>query len=212
MNSVFTTHEVLNQSPPFENVNLFISDRALVEAVGREGGGAAVERLTSFGEACGSADAFERGRHANENPPRLKTFDSKGRRLDIVEFHPAYHECMAMSVAEGLHCSPWEHAVSPGGKPVAGANVARNDEEAFAASNGEGDLLNSCRVGFALEQKATIRSETERRFDEPEILLVASGYPDGVAELQIPTSTVGLLEGLYCTVGTCMKREEILPE
>ncbi len=45
MNSAFTTHEVLNQSPPFENVNLFTSDRALMEAVNREGGGAAVERL-----------------------------------------------------------------------------------------------------------------------------------------------------------------------
>ena len=126
MNSAFTTHEVLNQSPPFENVNLFTSDRALMEAVNREGGGAAVERLTSFGEDCGSAAAFDRGRLANENPPRLKTFDSKGRRLDTVEFHPAYHECMAMSVAEGLHCSAWEHAASPGAKPVAGGNVARS--------------------------------------------------------------------------------------
>ena len=73
MNSAFTTHEVLNQSPPFENINLFTSDRALQEAVNREGGGAAVQRLTAFGEACGSASAFERGRLANENPPRLKT-------------------------------------------------------------------------------------------------------------------------------------------
>ena len=126
MTSAFTTHEVLNQSPPFENINLFTSDRALQEAVNREGGGAAVQRLTAFGEACGSASAFERGRLANENPPRLKTFDSKGRRLDTVEFHPAYHECMAMSVAEGLHCSAWEHAASPGAKPVAGGNVARS--------------------------------------------------------------------------------------
>ena len=110
MSHPFTTHEVLNQSPPFEDVNLFTSDRVLVEAVNREGGGAAVKRLTAFGEACGSAAAFERGRLANENPPRLKPFDSKGRRLDIVEFHPAYHECMAISIAEGLHCSAWDHA------------------------------------------------------------------------------------------------------
>jgi putative acyl-CoA dehydrogenase len=124
--SPFTTHEVLNQSPPFENVNLFTSDRALMDAVNREGGGAAANRLTAFGRACGSAAAFERGRLANENPPRLKAFDSKGRRLDIVEFHPAYHECMATSVAEGLHCSAWEHLSSPGGKPMPGANVARS--------------------------------------------------------------------------------------
>jgi len=126
MNSTFVTHEVLNQSPPFENVNLFTSDRALVEAVSREGAGFAAKRLAAFGEACGSAAAFERGRLANENPPRLKPFDSKGHRLDMVEFHPAYHECMALSVAEGLHCSSWDHLADPGAKPAPGANVARS--------------------------------------------------------------------------------------
>jgi putative acyl-CoA dehydrogenase len=130
MSSPFATHEVLNQSPPFEDINLFTTDRALVEAVNREGGGSAVERLTAFGAACGSAAAFERGRLANENPPRLKAFDTKGHRLDVVEFHPAYHECMAMSVAEGLHCSAWGHLAGdeaqPGAKPIPGANVARS--------------------------------------------------------------------------------------
>ena len=29
MNDAFATHEVFNQSPPFEDVNLFTSDRAL---------------------------------------------------------------------------------------------------------------------------------------------------------------------------------------
>ncbi len=120
------THEVLNQSPPFEDVNLFTSDRALMEAVNREGGGAAVRRLTAFGEVCGSAAAFERGRLANENLPRLKTFDSKGHRLDVVEYHPAYHECMGISIAEGLHCASWDHLAGAGGKPAPGANVARS--------------------------------------------------------------------------------------
>src|SRR5262245_28545658 len=126
MSSAFATHEVLNQSPPFEDINLFSSDRALVEAVSREGGGAEAKRLEAFGAACGSAAAFERGRLANENPPRLKTFDTKGHRLDVVEFHPAYHECMAMSAAEGLHCAAWEHLRQPGAKPAPGANVARS--------------------------------------------------------------------------------------
>src|SRR5688572_4777963 len=98
MSNPFATHEVFNQSPPFEDVNLFTADRALVEAVSREGAGRAVEGLTDFGSACGSAEAFRRGRVANENLPRLRAFDSKGRRLDTVEFHPAYHECMELSV------------------------------------------------------------------------------------------------------------------
>jgi putative acyl-CoA dehydrogenase len=33
----------------------------------------------------------EWSRQANENPPRLKSFDRYGHRLDEVEFHPAYH-------------------------------------------------------------------------------------------------------------------------
>ncbi|MBO0765391.1 MAG: isovaleryl-CoA dehydrogenase [Hyphomicrobiaceae bacterium] len=134
MMSPFASHEVLNQSPPFEDINLFSTDRALVEAVNREGGGFAVERLEAFGAACGSAAAFERGRLANEYPPRLRAFDTKGHRLDVVEFHPAYHECMAMSAAEGLHCSAWEHLAEGGGKtapgvasgPAPGTNVARS--------------------------------------------------------------------------------------
>jgi putative acyl-CoA dehydrogenase len=124
--SAFDTHEVLNQSPSFEDINLFSTDRALTEAVSREGGGAAAKRLEAFGAACGSAAAFERGRLANENPPKLRSFDTKGRRLDVVEFHPAYHECMGLSMAEGLHCAAWEHLREPGAKSVAGANVARS--------------------------------------------------------------------------------------
>ena len=42
MSNPFATHEVFNQSPPFEDVNLFTSDRALMEAVSREGAGHAV--------------------------------------------------------------------------------------------------------------------------------------------------------------------------
>ena len=80
----FTTHDVLNQSPPFEDVNLFTSDRALVEAVSREGGGAAAKRLTAFGQACGSAAAFERGRLALRRPfERVGAVFPKGRHRRI---------------------------------------------------------------------------------------------------------------------------------
>jgi putative acyl-CoA dehydrogenase len=125
MDDAFATHEVFNQSPPLENINLFSTDRALMEAVQREGAGHTAKRLTAFGQICGSADALQHGRLANEFPPRLKAFDAKGRRLDVVEFHPAYHECLEISVKEGLHCSAWDH-LSSGGKPVVGANVARS--------------------------------------------------------------------------------------
>ena len=120
------THDVANQSRPFRDVNLFTSDRFLREAVEREGASAAMPRLMALGAKTGSAEAFERGRLANDNPPRLSAFDEKGRRLDQVEFHPAYHECMTLSMGEGLHCGSFEHlAAGPSAKPAPGANVVR---------------------------------------------------------------------------------------
>jgi putative acyl-CoA dehydrogenase len=127
MNDADRTHEVFNQSPPFEDVNLFTTDRALAEAVEREGGGHAAKRLQAFGALCGGAEAFALGRLANEYPPRLKSFDAKGRRLDVVEYHPAYHQLMQISITEGLHCAAWDRLGANGGAaPVAGANVARS--------------------------------------------------------------------------------------
>jgi putative acyl-CoA dehydrogenase len=123
----FATHEVTNQSPPFEGLNLFTMDRALIEAVEREGAGYAANRLTTLGAKVGSAEMLELGRLANEHPPRLRRFDQKGYPLDIVEFHPAYHELMTFSIKEGLHCSPWEHLRDKATalKPRSGAHVAR---------------------------------------------------------------------------------------
>lgn len=121
----FETHEVTNQPPPFTDINLFTTDIALTEAVAREGAGKAAKRLAVFGMTCGSAEAFERGRLANEHAPRLRTHDRQGRRLDIVEFHPAYHAAMEASMAEGLHSSVWGHLAKAEGSPAAGAHVAR---------------------------------------------------------------------------------------
>jgi putative acyl-CoA dehydrogenase len=85
----FATHEVLNQSPPFEDVNLYATDRPLAEAVKANGGAVAEQELSDFGKHWGSAAMAERGRVANENTPKLRTFDAKGNRRDQVEFHPA---------------------------------------------------------------------------------------------------------------------------
>ncbi len=116
--------DALNQSPIFEDVNLFATDRVLREAMAREGAGWAAEEMAIFGALTGSAEGLQLGRLANENPPTLKLIDQKGRRLDKVEFHPAYHELMALSFANGLHSGAWD-ALAEGGTPRAGALVAR---------------------------------------------------------------------------------------
>jgi putative acyl-CoA dehydrogenase len=114
----FGNHEVANQPPPLVDYNLFAADTVLGEAVRREGAEWDLERITAVGEYAGSEAAQELGRLANENGPKLKTHDRYGHRVDTVDFHPAWHELMGVSVAHELHCSPWKD-------PRPGAHVAR---------------------------------------------------------------------------------------
>jgi putative acyl-CoA dehydrogenase len=55
---------------------------------------------------------------ANEFTPRLIGFDRNGKRIDEIEFHPAWHHLMAMLIENGAHSLPWE-------APQAGSQVAR---------------------------------------------------------------------------------------
>ena len=105
--SPFDTHEVLNQSPPFEDVDLFTTDRPLQDAVRANGAEGEKTALTAFGCHWGAADMFAQARRANTEAPRLVAFDTKGFRCDVVEFHPAYHHFMAESIEAGMHAMTW---------------------------------------------------------------------------------------------------------
>ncbi len=113
-----STHDVLNQPPPWQDVNLFLADRPLQEALEREGAGWARNDLIAFGELTGSANYQELGFLANDNRPVLHTHDRFGHRVDLVKFHPAYHQLMRTAIEQGLHASPWS-------APGPGAHVAR---------------------------------------------------------------------------------------
>lgn len=112
------THDVLNQPTSLENYNLFTSDQSLQEAVKREGGDWGMDELTAFGHKLGRADYIELGFLANENKPELHTHTRQGERIDLVKFHPAYHELMRTSIEAGLHSLPWTH-------PTQGSHVVR---------------------------------------------------------------------------------------
>jgi putative acyl-CoA dehydrogenase len=102
------THDVTNQPPPFEDVNLFTSDIALQEAVAAAGGSSHRVRLADFGAQAGTAQVAEWAMQANKNVPQLKTFDRYGQRIDEVEFHPAYHQLMALGLDNGIAASAWQ--------------------------------------------------------------------------------------------------------
>jgi len=111
----FTTHQVENQVPPLGDSNLFSSDLALREAVAREGGGWAAADLTAYGTVAGG-ELMQLGFTANEHKPRLRSFDRNGRRIDELEFHPAYHRAMELAMAHGIHSYAWRHEQQPGGQ------------------------------------------------------------------------------------------------
>jgi putative acyl-CoA dehydrogenase len=106
-----------SQAPPLEGHNLFLENRPLVEALEREGAGWAADHAAAFGGLL-SPEPLDWGRLANENPPRLRTHDRFGNRIDEVEFHPAWHDLMRTSVEHGLHALSWRE-----GRP--GGHVAR---------------------------------------------------------------------------------------
>lgn len=100
------THEVSNQPPVRDDVDLWADDMALCEAVARGQGSA--DALAAYGAALGRAETREAGRLANRHTPELRLFDNGGRRLDEVTFHPAYHQLMRLGIGAGYPAMAWE--------------------------------------------------------------------------------------------------------
>src|SRR5438093_5262206 len=107
-----------NQPPPLVDYNVFEADAPLGEALEREGGAGAHDLVHELGALAGTEEAINWGFQANDNPPRLRTHDRFGNRIDEVEFHPAWHELMKVAIGHGLHALPWRD-------PRPGAHAAR---------------------------------------------------------------------------------------
>jgi putative acyl-CoA dehydrogenase len=188
MANPYQQDEAVNQSPPLVDVNLFSSDRGLRAAVKREGAGWASANLEVFGGGTGSAVARELGFSANIHLPTLQNFDAQGRRIDHVEFHPSYHEVMAISTAQGLNCSTWEH-LPTGGSPKDGAHVARAAGNYMAAQMEPGHC---CPITMTHASVAALR-HTPKLADEWVPRILSRTYDPEVAPVDAKTSvTVGM--------------------
>jgi putative acyl-CoA dehydrogenase len=113
-----TTHEVFNQAPPRTDLNEYVTNAALTEAVDRYGAGWAGTELAEVGDLVGRADFQRDAERANTDPPVFSSHDRWGNRIDAVDFHPAYHRIIADAIAHGAHTSCWSD-------PKPGAHVAR---------------------------------------------------------------------------------------
>jgi putative acyl-CoA dehydrogenase len=97
----YATHDVLNQASAAVGFNAFMGDVVLREAIQREAPWAA-DRCRALGELVGDAEVQELARLANRHLPELKSHDRFGNRVDWVEFHPSWHQLMALA---------WKHEV-----------------------------------------------------------------------------------------------------
>ena len=102
----------LNQPSPWTGINAYRTDPLIVDltsAMPR----AVREDFDQTGRYVTSHEAQELARMANRSVPELRTHGMRGERLDIVDFHPAWHALMRRSMAAGLHCSVWERDTDP---------------------------------------------------------------------------------------------------
>ncbi|MDE2432928.1 MAG: DNA alkylation response protein, partial [Burkholderiales bacterium] len=101
------THAITNQFDELKDYNLFATDTPLKEALARAGAQSFVESLDQYGAKLGQATTYALADQANRYTPEFKPFDSRGRRLDQVEFHPSWHELMALYRGQGLISLPF---------------------------------------------------------------------------------------------------------
>jgi len=179
-----TTHEVLNQVPPLEGRNLFADHAALQEALEREGGGWARERLHAAGAFWGG-EPMRWGVEANEHPPVLHTHDRFGHRRDEVEFHPAWHALMRAGVQQELHALPWR-------TDQPGAHVAR---AATYVCSGQAEAGFGCPITMTFAAVPALRMQPDLAAEWVPRLTATSYDP----ELRPATEKASALCGMAMT-------------
>ena len=157
--SRFATHEVANQPPPLEELNLFETNAPLVEALEREGGGSALERARAAGAVWGAAETLRRGFEANEHPPRLHEGE--------VEFHPSWHALLRLAREDELHALPWR-------EPRLGAHVAR---AALYLTAAQAEAGIGCPITMTFAAVPALRAEPELAAEwEPRLTAIDGAY------------------------------------
>ena len=145
----YATHEVLNQPGALEDYNAFAQDQPLVEATLAFGAGWATDHLQATGALAGSARVQTLARLANRHLPELRTHDRFGNRVDLVDFHPAYHELMGLIYASEAHSFAWTHH-----RP--GAHVARG-VLSYLWNQGENGIC--CPMGMTFASVPALRHD-----------------------------------------------------
>lgn len=108
------THEVTNQVDELSGYSLLATDPALQQGLERQGAAWALPQLQAYGEQLGRAETYALAEQANYHTPELRTHDARGRRIDRVDFHPAWDQLLALYRGQGLVSLSFEEAERSG--------------------------------------------------------------------------------------------------
>jgi putative acyl-CoA dehydrogenase len=181
------THEVTNQPPSLDGANLWRIDLPLQQWALRYGAGWAQARIDTYGALAGGP-LMAAGFAANRNKPVFSSHDRYGHRLDLVEFHPAYHELMRTAVEHGLPSLPWV-------QPQAGAHVAR---AAMTYMHTQAEAGSGCPLTMTFACVPALRLQPD---------LAAQWLPKVLATEYDPRN-VGLAHKAGVTVGMAMTEKQ----
>ena len=104
--NTWMTHQISNQFDEKQDYNLFETDTVLKEILTRCGSHNQ-QTLSEMGRRAGSAEYYTYADLANRHTPILHAFDARGRRKDVIEFHPAWHQWMALNRQFDTHAYPF---------------------------------------------------------------------------------------------------------
>lgn len=184
----FRTHTVENQPPPIAPYDLWRSDLALREAVAREGGDWAEKELAGYGPVAGG-ELMELGFAANENKPKLRSFDRFGHRIDEIEFHPAWHRILSLNMSHGVHSFAWRNEARPG------AHVAR---AALSFMAGQVEAGNGCPLTMTYASVPALRHQPD----------IANTWVPLVSSLEYDSRMIPAAHKKGCTVGMGMTEKQ----
>ena len=181
------THEVFNQVPSLDGANLYRQDIPLQEWIRRYDGAFADAQLAAYGALAGGP-LMRAGFLANEHKPVFKSHDRYGNRVDLVEFHPAYHQLMSAAIENGLTSLPWRD-------PRAGANVAR---AGLTYLHSQAEAASGCPLTMTFAAVPAIRLQPD----------VAEKWLPKILSSQYDPSNVPMEQKTGVTIGMAMTEKQ----
>jgi putative acyl-CoA dehydrogenase len=145
-----TQHDPANLVGDLNDADAFGGDAIAAAAIGRYApwSRAAAGQL---GRQVWDPGLLAAARDAHRHLPELRTHDRLGHRIDVVDFHPAYHTLMAAGFGHGVHALAWT-ARQPG------AQLAR---AVLSYLWNQLDGATACPTGMAYAAIPTLRDVPE---------------------------------------------------